>query len=193
MNSLVWSDRDLEEHHVYDHNKTNGGPEHMPPPPPLPDQMEHGMEHMDHNMDPDMDHYNDMTVRVGSLDRGVGNGGLVHDPSLMSHLHMDHMDGGSELLSGPLDHSHHHHHLVHPNHETTMMMMHHMSMSEDHEIKLPTAKEKTNYLRKYALKFGLNDRGCYIACCLAGLAFFFFVVIIVMAICWPGKYKLGAC
>ena len=73
-----------------------------------------------------------------------------------------------------------------------MMMMHHMSMSADavgdgHEIKLPTAKEKTNYLRKYTIKFGLNDRGCYIACCLAGLAFFFFVIIVVMAICWPGE------
>jgi hypothetical protein len=56
------------------------------------------------------------------------------------------------------------------------------------DVKLPTAvKRKDNYLKVYARKFGLNDRGCYVACVLGGLAFFFFVIIVAMAATWPGK------
>ncbi len=55
------------------------------------------------------------------------------------------------------------------------------------DLKLPTAKAKEDYLRKYARKLGVNDRGCYIACGLAILAFLFFIIIIAMATAWPGK------
>ena len=55
------------------------------------------------------------------------------------------------------------------------------------DVKLPTAKERDNYLKLYARKFGLNDRGCYVACVLGILAFFFFIIIIAMIASWPGK------
>ena len=94
--------------------------------------------------------------------------------------------------------------------ETSMMMMMHPSPSTSEfplpddrnyggnhvdvndfrrdDVKLPTAvKRKDNYLKVYARKFGLNDRGCYVACVLGGLAFFFFVIIIAMGATWPGK------
>ena len=57
------------------------------------------------------------------------------------------------------------------------------------EFKLPTRKEKEGILLRYARKLGLNDRGCYLAAGLALLAFLLLVVIIIMAACWPGKYK----
>ena len=57
------------------------------------------------------------------------------------------------------------------------------------EFKLPTRKEKEGILLRYARKLGLNDRGCYLAVGLALLAFLLLVVIIIMAACWPGKYK----
>ena len=57
------------------------------------------------------------------------------------------------------------------------------------EFKLPTRKEKEGILLRYARKLGLNDRGCYLSAGLALLAFLLLVVIIIMAACWPGKYK----
>ena len=57
------------------------------------------------------------------------------------------------------------------------------------EFKLPTRKEKEGILLRYARKLGLNDRGCYLAIGLALLAFLLLCVIIIMAACWPGKYK----
>ena len=55
------------------------------------------------------------------------------------------------------------------------------------DLKLPSAKPRENYLKKYARKLGVNDRGCYIACGLAVLAFLLFIVIIAMASAWPGE------
>ena len=75
-----------------------------------------------------------------------------------------------------------------------MMMTHTplnpMNMDNHNEdIKLPTRKEKESSLKKYAKKFGLNDRGCYLAIALAIIAFFFLVIIIAMAASWPSKYS----
>ena len=157
---------------------TTASPDNMPPPPPL---------------EP-MDHYSDMTVRVGSLDHMSGNGGLTLtsvDPSLVDHLRMDH-GGSSDLLHHSLNHNHYH-----MNHTETSLMMMAPSTSMtsgagivsagDHDLKLPTAKERHNYLRKYARKLGLNDRGCYIACGLAALAFLLFIIVVAMGASWPGK------
>lgn len=97
-------------------------------------------------------------------------------------------------------------------HETSMLMMlppptplmeeHHRNMAStstaagsshhphhlrNDDVKLPTAKERHNYLKKYAHKFGLNDRGCYIACGLAILAFFLFIIVVAMGASWPGR------
>ena len=55
------------------------------------------------------------------------------------------------------------------------------------DLKLPSAKARENYLKKYARKLGVNDRGCYIACGLAVLAFLLVIVIIAMASAWPGE------
>ena len=109
---------------------------------------------------------------------------------------MDHLDpeNNSDFVGGPFGdlggHS-----------ETSMMMMlpsHAVAgrgvivagMDAGHpgdDVKLPTAKAKEDYLRKYARKLGVNDRGCYIACGLAILAFLFFIIIVAMASTWPGK------
>ncbi len=85
--------------------------------------------------------------------------------------------------------------------EASMMMMMHPSpstsefpMQDDRDfrrddVKLPTAvKRKDNVLKVYARKFGLNDRGCYVACVLGGLAFFFLIIIVAMTATWPGKF-----
>ena len=72
-------------------------------------------------------------------------------------------------------------------------MMHHTPLSplaidnHNEDMKLPTRKEKDSYLKKYAKKLGLNDRGCYLAIALAIIAFFFLVIIIAMAASWPSK------
>jgi hypothetical protein len=85
--------------------------------------------------------------------------------------------------------------------EASMMMMMHPSPSTSEfpmpgddrdyrrdDVKLPTAvKRKDNYLKVYARKFGLNDRGCYVAVVLGGLAFFFLLIIVAMGATWPGK------
>ncbi len=44
-----------------------------------------------------------------------------------------------------------------------------------------------SYLRAYALKFGLNDRGCYLALGLAVLAFLLLIIIIAMGATRPGE------
>ena len=61
------------------------------------------------------------------------------------------------------------------------------SLCPGDDLKLPSAKPRENYLKKYARKLGVNDRGCYIACGLAVLAFLLFIVIIAMASAWPGE------
>ena len=88
--------------------------------------------------------------------------------------------------------------------EASMMMMMHPSPSTDEfpipddrdfrrdDVKLPTAikRKDSNVLKVYALKFGLNDRGCYVAVVLGGLAFFFLLIILAMAAAWPGRSRL---
>jgi hypothetical protein len=117
-----------------------------------------------------------------------GNGGLM----------LDHLDpsNNSDFVGGPFGECGHN--------ETSMMMMlpsqtvagrgvivtgmdagGYGQITDD--VKLPTAKAKENYLKKYARKLGVNDRGCYIACALAILAFFFFIIIVAMASAWPGR------
>jgi hypothetical protein len=56
------------------------------------------------------------------------------------------------------------------------------------DVKLPTAvKRKDNMLKVYARRFGLNDRGCYVAVVLGGLAAFFLLIIVAMGAAWPGQ------
>ena len=122
------------------------------------------------------------TVRVGSHENDRENSFTLNafSPSIMNHLHMDrglldHLDdpeNNADLLSNTFL-------------QTNMMAM---SADDHHEIKLPTAKEKTGYLRKYADKYGLNQRGMYIVCCLGILTFALFLVILVMAITRPSKF-----
>ena len=60
----------------------------------------------------------------------------------------------------------------------------------NNEFKLPTRKEKESILLRYAKKLGLNDRGCYLAVGLSLITFLLLIVIIIMAVCWPGKYRI---
>ena len=88
--------------------------------------------------------------------------------------------------------------------ETTMMMQspngheaellgHHNAAEESHtglgmgSSSRKKSKDRKNYLQIYALQLGLNDRGCYVAVGLAGLAFLLFVIVIAMGAAWPGK------
>jgi hypothetical protein len=67
----------------------------------------------------------------------------------------------------------------------TMMMM---MPDEQAKMTSNSAKGKSNrLLRKCARRLGLNDRGCYVACGLAVLAFFLLVVVVTMGACWPSK------
>ena len=95
------------------------------------------------------------------------------------HPHNSH-NHHQPLVVGGNGFQNHHHHLD-GGHDTAFRQRHHS------DLKLPTAKERHSYLRKYARKLGLNDRGCYVACALAALAFFFLVIIMAMAASWPGK------
>ena len=76
-----------------------------------------------------------------------------------------------------MHHPHHHHHSLSGG----------AAPGGGDDLKLPSAKPRENYLKKYARKLGVNDRGCYIACGLAVLAFLLFIVIIAMASAWPGE------
>ena len=64
---------------------------------------------------------------------------------------------------------------------------------EENKMISKPAKEKKNYLLIYAREFGLNDRGCYVAVCLAALAFLLFVIVIAMGVTWPGKPAVEFC
>jgi len=67
------------------------------------------------------------------------------------------------------------------------------SITTNHDLKLNSApngvKRRSNpsILKMYAMKLGLNDRGCYISCALGALAFCLLVVVIALTACWPGK------
>ena len=62
-----------------------------------------------------------------------------------------------------------------------------------HEYKMSSGhnggkrRSDPSILKLYALKLGLNDRGCYVSCALAALAFSLLVIVITLAACWPGK------
>ena len=63
-----------------------------------------------------------------------------------------------------------------------------------HDLKMTSGsnsgkrRSEPSILKLYALKLGLNDRGCYVSCALAALAFSLLVIVITLAACWPGKY-----
>lgn len=59
---------------------------------------------------------------------------------------------------------------------------------DNFKLPTPALPKETNWLKVYARKLGVNDRGCYLACALGGLAFFFFTIIIAMGASWPGKW-----
>ena len=161
----------------------------------LPHSHSHGLNHNHLNHNHNHAHYMDYS----------GNGGpgslMDMDATLrMDQHHLDaledcHLSIGPYAVVGPR---------TDPDNSLMMMLpspppltseelhQHHQQMlthQQQHreDVKLPSAKHKDNYLRKYGLKLGLNDRGCYISCGLAVLAFILLVIIIVMALHWPGK------
>ena len=89
--------------------------------------------------------------------------------------------------------------------ETSMMMMatpeefdsgsiitnqgvcHDIKIASHHSSSIRKQRSDQNLLKMYAIKLGLNDRGCYLSCALAALAFVFLVIIITLAACWPGN------
>ena len=84
--------------------------------------------------------------------------------------------------------------------DTSMMMMMATpeefdtnSITTNHDLKMNSApnggkrRSDPSILKLYAMKLGLNDRGCYITCALAALAFCLLVVVIALTACWPGK------
>ena len=180
---------------------------HDPPPPPSssstatpPTTTLHGAPL------PSLDYHSAPT-----MDLRLDHSHLAHNPLDASHhqLHYDHSMLPPHDLMGYAGGS--------PGdlggHDTSMMMMlpptplleeNHRTMTANRslnhghivsvrgggdDVKLPTAKERPNYLKKYAHKFGLNDRGCYIACFLAALAFLFLLIIIAMGTAWPSELE----
>lgn len=84
--------------------------------------------------------------------------------------------------------------------DTSMMMMMATpeefdtnSITTNHDMKYNPApnggkrRSDPSILKLYAMKLGLNDRGCYISCGLAALAFCLLVIVIALTACWPGK------
>lgn len=201
----MWNDRELDEANVYDHKPLeNGGfggssideqSYNMDPPPPPsstgtpttttgnggpPSLDYHSAPTMDMRMDHSMlDHYESNPTDYLSLDHAQESSMMMMMPTHMT-------DQGHH-------HHHHHHDLNNHHHQEATHFVNHTQFhpqfvnSTRDDVKLPTAKARDNYLKKYARKFGLNDRGCYIACVLACLAFFFLVIIIAMMLSWPGK------
>ncbi|TRY64311.1 hypothetical protein TCAL_00498 [Tigriopus californicus] len=205
--SNMWNDRELDEANVYDHKPhENGGFGRSsideqsysmdPPPPPSstgtpttttgnggPSSLDyHSAPTMDMRMDHNMlDHYESNPNDFMSLDHAQESSMMMMMPTHMT------------------DQGHHHHHHQHQHdlnnhhHQEATHFVNHTQFhpqfvhSTRDDVKLPTAKARDNYLKKYARKFGLNDRGCYIACVLACLAFFFLVIIIAMILSWPAS------
>ena len=66
---------------------------------------------------------------------------------------------------------------------------HDLKMSSGHSSN-GKRRSEPSILKLYALKLGLNDRGCYISCALAALAFSLLVIVITLTACWPGKWNL---
>jgi len=132
---------------------------------------------------------NHLTIkpRQNGLDNRHGLEGLEnrHDSAdiLDGHHHL--LGHGGDLMTDNM--------LGHMGEQETMMM-NHTPLSplaidnHNEDMKLPTRKEKDSYLKKYAKKLGLNDRGCYLAIALAIIAFFFLVIIIAMAASWPNSH-----
>lgn len=179
----MWMDRELAEHQVYDHR---------------PPRLENG-GHTNHNgglthhASTPTGHSTSGVDTGSSMDLGMDGSSTMHTLPAMDHsLSMDHQDHMDQM-------AHYSHHYSHPDsvhvgglvleHETAMMMQSPSSVNGDSDcrddVKLPTAKPKDNHLRVYARRFGLNDRGCYLALALAGLAFFFFIIIVAMGATWP--------
>ena len=72
---------------------------------------------------------------------------------------------------------------------TTNQDCHDLKISSGHHLGSGKRRSEPSILKLYAMKLGLNDRGCYISCALAGLAFSLFVIVVTLAACWPGKLK----
>lgn len=207
MHCKMWTDRELDEHHVFDHNKANGGAnggmENGGSTITTPGGGGGSVSVSESPLDPYhgvMDPNSASSANPVANGVGVGVGMDHHHHHFMEHSSMlEHLDGNGGALgagypgSGGAEAAN----------ETSMMMMmpppptqeelnhhqhhqHHVLAPRD-DVKLPTAKEKDNYLKRYARKFGLNDRGCYVSCCLAILAFFLFLIVVAMAASWPGE------
>ena len=72
---------------------------------------------------------------------------------------------------------------------TTNQDCHDLKISSGHHLSSGKRRSEPSILKLYAMKLGLNDRGCYISCALAALAFSLFVIVVTLAACWPGKLK----
>ena len=70
----------------------------------------------------------------------------------------------------------------HDCHDLKMASGHHNSGHHN----LGKRRSEPSILKLYALKLGLNDRGCYVSCALAALAFSLLVIVIALTACWPG-------
>ena len=70
---------------------------------------------------------------------------------------------------------------------TTNQDCHDLKISSGHHLSSGKRRSEPSILKLYAMKLGLNDRGCYISCALAALAFSLFVIVVTLAACWPGK------
>lgn len=208
----MWTDRDMEEESVHDHQKENGGstlprvPSTPPPPPPMANQED--LPNGDIYEEEDTNPYGELpTVRVGPSS-------MSSDLALLGQNH--HQNGGLALSA--LDHYydpyqqqqqppqqqleyHQHLHQLHPNNHHLqslpdgMMLTYSVNSGEIIDPNAATgsgnmlkmSKGGSNLLRKYAVKFGLNERGCYVACVLASIAAALLLVIICMCIAWPGE------
>ena len=232
---MMWMDRELEEHQVYDHFSTpaavavhnqqmypNGVPPngiyaHLQPPhsstptttnsmgmdsslnggsPPPPMDMDSNSLHQ-HSTLPAVDHRLPMDTHHLEADQNDIYGGqnLYHQPQ---HHYLT--ESGLLVTSSSSGLGGHY-----GDQETTMMMpspngheaelLGHRGLMEESHVPVHQSSSKKskdigggqNYLQIYARQLGLNDRGCYVAVGLAGLAFLLFVIVIAMGATWPGK------
>ncbi len=161
----------LHDHHHHHHHDSNGGLGLTPEDAAAMEQLHQSMlaEQQQQQQFQYLQHLHDSNVNdLSALMVGGGGNGV----------------GMGCANSGASSH------MRHPMNETSLMLM--GSSSDADHVKLPTAKERSNYLIRYARKFGLNDRGCYLSCGLAALAFVLFVAIIVIVANWPGKTLCNA-
>ena len=176
------------------------------PPPPISMGIDSNSLHQ-HSTLPAVDHRLPMdTHHLEGPDnvQDIYGQNLYHQPTQPVHQHYM-TESGLLITSSSSGLA-----LGHPygDQETTMMMQspngHEAELlghqghlhEESHAVMACTSKKSKdsgshNYLQMYARQLGLNDRGCYVAVGLAGLAFLLFVIVIAMGATWPGKREIS--